>query len=103
MPVTVTACGTVPPVSRTTEPVTACRSLAVVGASTISSGRGRHPPVGEHDRDPLAAHRVVREALHRDPAGLRAGDPRVVDAGDVRIGGHGLQDLAGGPEVLAAD
>jgi hypothetical protein len=39
MPVTRTAFETrVPPVSRTTEPVFACSSCAVVGASTISSG-----------------------------------------------------------------
>ena len=46
MPVTVMARGTVPPVSRTTEPVAACSSVAVVGASTISSGAaGMRPPV----------------------------------------------------------
>ncbi|MGI8446398.1 MAG: hypothetical protein ACR2MP_04255 [Streptosporangiaceae bacterium] len=47
----------VPPVSRTTEPVPACISCAVVGGSTISSGlagirpavsttAGRLPPTG---------------------------------------------------------
>ena len=39
-------CGVVPPASRTAVPVTACRSLAVAGASTISSGApGIRPPV----------------------------------------------------------
>ena len=58
MPVTRTGLAAVPPpVSRTTEPVPACSSWAVVGASTISSGRagirpdvsttaGRLPPTG---------------------------------------------------------
>ena len=46
MPVTVSARGSAAPVSRTTEPVAACKSLAVVGASTISSGAdGMRPPV----------------------------------------------------------
>ena len=46
MPVTVSARGAAAPASRTTEPVAACRSLAVVGASTISSGAdGMRPPV----------------------------------------------------------
>src|SRR5690242_18753437 len=108
----------------------ACMSPAVVGASTISFAaagelaqgadagvlvagggggehdlvrRGRHPPAGEHHRYPLAAHRVVREALHRDLPGLRPADPRVVDPGDVRIGGHRPQDLVYRPEVLAVE
>ena len=54
IPVTVMARGTVLPVSLTTEPMPACMSPAVVGASTISSARGRHPPAGERDRYPLA-------------------------------------------------
>ena len=47
MPVTRTACVAVPPpASRTTEPIPAFNSLAVVGASTISSGRaGIRPAV----------------------------------------------------------
>ena len=46
MPVTVSARGPAAPASRTTEPVAACMSLAVVGASTISSGAdGIRPPV----------------------------------------------------------
>ena len=62
-----------------------------------------HAPAGEHDRDLLAGHRVVAEALHRDPAGLRPADIRVVHAGDVRIGGDGSQDWPGRPVVLAAE
>ena len=65
--------------------------------------RGRHAPGGEHHRHPLARHGVIGEALHRDLAGLGAADPRVVDAGHVRVGGHRLQDLAGGPEVLSGE
>ena len=46
MPVTVSARGPAAPASRTTEPVAACMSRAVVGASTISSGAdGIRPPV----------------------------------------------------------
>src|SRR6185437_9125066 len=46
MPVTVNVRGPAAPASRTTEPVAACNSLAVVGASTISSAAaGIRPPV----------------------------------------------------------
>ena len=102
MPVTRTALVVaVPPASRTTEPVLACMSCAVVGASSDLIRPYGHPPGREHDHRPLAAHRGVGEALDRDVPGLRPADAGVVDAGHIPVGRYRPEHAARRPRILA--
>ena len=100
MPVTRTATGCAPPVSR--------MRRAGGGVQLARRGRGQHdlvrrgghPAGGQDDGQPLAADRGVGVGGDGHLARLGHRDPRVVEPGDVAAGGDGAQHLAGRAEVL---